>query len=98
MPVLDELFYRLLLARVKDRASRNPLDILREDRAGALTAHGEAIGESIRRLVALPRDALHVALVQRLELQAMASDDRDFDRVEGLERHWLTNPPETPSA
>ena len=28
VPVLDELFYRLLLARVKDATGRNPLDVL----------------------------------------------------------------------
>jgi predicted nucleic acid-binding protein len=30
VPVLDKLFYRLLLARVKDATNRNPLDVLRE--------------------------------------------------------------------
>ena len=29
--VLDELFYRLLLARVKDATGRNPLEVLRAD-------------------------------------------------------------------
>jgi predicted nucleic acid-binding protein len=29
IPVLDELFYRLLLARVRDATGRNPLDVLR---------------------------------------------------------------------
>ena len=29
---LDELFYRLLLARVKEATGRNPMNVLREDR------------------------------------------------------------------
>jgi hypothetical protein len=119
IPVLDELFYRLLLARVREATGRNPLDVLREDLVGVIAAHGGAIEAALRKLVALPhlnlvgvetadfdrmldnvttlsllpRDALHVAVIQRLGLLAVASDDTDFDRVEGLERHWVINPP-----
>ena len=35
IPVLDELFYRLLLARVRDATGRHPLEVLRADLAGA---------------------------------------------------------------
>ena len=123
IPVLDELFYRLLLARIKDRTDHNPLDVPREDLTGAIRAHGKAIETAIRRLAdlphlnlvgvetddldqmltnitrfsLLPRDALHLALIRRLDLAAVASDDTDFDRVEELDRHWTINPPETPS-
>jgi hypothetical protein len=116
--VFDELFYRLLLARVQETTSRNPLDVLREDLAQAIATHGPAIETALRSLAALPhlqlvgvdtadfdqmldnirtfsllpRDALHVAIIQRLNLRAVASDDTDFDRVEGLERHWVVNP------
>ena len=119
IPVLDELFYRLLLARVREATGRNPLDVLREDLVGVIAAHGGAIEAALRKLVALPhlnlvgvetadfdrmldnvttlsllpRDALHVAVIQRLGLLAVASDDTDFDRVEGLEHHWVINPP-----
>lgn len=115
---LDELFYRLLLAQVREATGRNPLDVLREDLVGAIAAHGRVIEMALCRLVALPhldligvetadfdrmldniniysllpRDALHVAIIQRLGLTAVASDDTDFDRVEGLERHWIINP------
>lgn len=41
----------------------------------------------------MPRDALHLAIVQRLELQGIVSDDADFDRVPGLQRHWILNEP-----
>ena len=43
----------------------------------------------------LPRDALHVAVMARLDLDQIATDDRDFDRVPGTERHWLINEPES---
>lgn len=118
--VLDELFYRLLLARVKDATGRNPLDVLREDLADSIAAHGQAVEKAIRGLVELPhlnvvgvdavdfdrmldnirafsllpRDALHVAAMQRLGLIAMASDDTDFDRVGQITRHYVINPPD----
>ena len=38
IPVLDELFYRLLLARVKETTDRNPLDVLRENQARRKTS------------------------------------------------------------
>jgi predicted nucleic acid-binding protein len=49
--------------------------------------------ENIQTFSLLPRDALHVAIVQRLGLNGIASDDIDFDRVKGVERHWAINPP-----
>jgi len=117
--VLDELFYRLLLARVKDTTGRNPLEVLRADLPGAIAAHGNAIDTALRKLMALPhvhpisvetadfhgmldsimaygllpRDALHVTVMQRVGLTAIASDDTDFDRVATLTRHWVINPP-----
>ncbi len=48
---------------------------------------------NIKTFSLLPRDALHVAIVQRLGLSCIASDDIDFDRVKGVERHWVINPP-----
>jgi len=119
IPVLDELFYRLLLARVKEATDRNPLDALRGNQAEAIAAHSDAIGGALRKLTSLShinlvgvettdfngmleniqtffllrRDALHVAIVQRLGLDGIASDDIDFDRVKGVDRHWVINPP-----
>lgn len=49
--------------------------------------------ENIKTFSLLPRDALHVAIVQRLGLNGVTSDDIDFDRVKGVERHWVINPP-----
>ena len=117
--VLDELFYRLLLARIKEATARNPLDVLRENQDEAIAAHSDVIGVALRKVAhlphinlvgvdtadfermlenietfsLLPRDALHVAIVQRLGLNGIASDDVDFDRVKGIERHWVINPP-----
>jgi hypothetical protein len=52
--VLDELFYRLLLARVKDATGRNPLEVLRTDLPGAIAAHGQAGKQSILMQEAMP--------------------------------------------
>lgn len=115
---LDELFYRLLLARIKDVTGRNPLNVLRENLVGALDDHGESIQNAIQQLVSLPnmnvagveagdesrmfqnivvykllpRDALHLAIMQRLGISAIASDDADFDRVNECKRLWVINP------
>jgi predicted nucleic acid-binding protein len=119
IPVLDELLYRLLLARVKDATGQNPLNVLHKDLVGAIATHGNVIEAAVRKLAALPnlelvgvkkddlnrmlnnmntffllpRDALHLAIVQRLDIMGIASDDTDFDRVAGLNRHWVVNPP-----
>ena len=107
IPVLDELFYRLLLARIKEATGRNPIDVLRENQAETVAAHSDMISGPLRKLVLLPhinlvgvdavdfdkmveniqkysllpRDALHVAIAQRLGLSKIASDDRDFGSV-----------------
>jgi predicted nucleic acid-binding protein len=119
IPVLDELFYRLLLARIKEITGRNPIEVLRENQAEPIAGHSNMIEGSHRKLTLLPhinlagveaadfdrmlgnirtfsllpRDALHMAIVQRLGLSSIASDDIDFDRVKGVERHWVINPP-----
>lgn len=119
VPVFDELFYRLLLARIRDNSERSPLDVLRGDPQMAIGSYSREIALAVRRfrqlpnvhLVGvvpgdldgmlrnittfslLPRDALHLAILWRLGIDAVASDDMDFDRVAGLERHWIINPP-----
>ncbi len=113
---MDELFYRLLLARAKEIYRRNPLDVLREDTGGAITKCGAEIEIALQRLVRLPhlqltavleedfpqmltnitsfgllpRDALHIAVIQRLGLGEIATDDADFDRVPWPRRHWCS--------
>ena len=119
---MDELFYRLLLARVKDAYQGSPLDVLRENLEEAIKACSPDIDDALRKLAQLPhlelaavleddvltmleninafallpRDALHVAVMQRLGLNQIATDDVDFDRVPGLRRHWLFNAPANP--
>jgi predicted nucleic acid-binding protein len=118
VPVLDELFYRLLLARIKDVTGRNPLNVLRENLVGVVEDHGELIRNAIQQIVSLPnmnlvgvevddgdsmfqnivmhkllpRDALHLAIMQRLNISMIASDDTDFDRVNEFSRLWVINP------
>lgn len=41
----------------------------------------------------MPRDALHLAIIQRLHLSHIISDDRDFDRVPEIQRHWIMHHP-----
>ncbi len=119
--VVDELFYRLLLALIKEHTGRNPLNVLREDLPGAISVYGPPITQAVHNLLTLPhfilvgtdpsdfttmlnnitqfgllpRDALHVTLMQRLQITQIASDDADFDRVARLERYWIVNPPIT---
>jgi predicted nucleic acid-binding protein len=45
------------------------------------------------RFALLPRDALHIAVLQRLGIATIASDDTDFDRVVEIERLWVVNSP-----
>lgn len=118
VPVLDELYYRLLLAQVKDNESGSPLTVLRTDLARVLSQYGAMVAESIQRFLKLPhfylvgvepqdghamfhniaafsllpRDALHMAIINRLRITHVASDDTDFDRISHIERHWLINP------
>lgn len=122
VPVVDELFYRLLLARIRDQGGQHPLTVLRQDPAGLVKRYAPPIHKAIETLLRLPnvylvgvetgdvyrlfhnatqygllpRDALHVAIMERLNIRAIASDDRDFDRVQGLQRHWIANAPLPP--
>ena len=117
--VLDELYYRLLLAKIKETTNRNPLTLLRQAQADMIAAHCADIENPLRQLMVLPhihliggseddfelmlnnikrfsllpRDALHLATMQRLKISDVVSDDRDFDRIDGVTRHWLVNPP-----
>ena len=119
---MDELFYRLLLGRVRDVEGCNPLNLLRQKGEEVVKSYSPEIRVAIRKLIQLPhlhlepvimsdivrmldnihafgllpRDALHVAVMQRLDIGEVASDDLDFDRVLGVQRHWLFNRPVSP--
>lgn len=117
---LDELYYRLLLALIKEHTGRSPLDVLRDDLPGTVARYSNGITGALRKLMGLPhftlvgmeagdfermleniarfallpRDALHITILQRLGITVIASDDADFDRVAGIERLWVVNSPE----
>ncbi len=117
---LDELYYRLLLALIKEHTGRSPLDVLRDDLPGTVARYSNGITGALRKLMGLPhftlvgmeagdfermleniarfallpRDALHITILQRLGITVIASDDADFDRVAGIERLWIVNSPE----
>ena len=70
--MLDELFYRLLLARVRDATGRNPLDVLREDLVSTIRMYGGTIDTALRRLVAFPH--LHLVGVESVDFAAMLEE------------------------
>ena len=49
--------------------------------------------DDLTSVMLLPRDALHLAVMRNHGISCIATDDRDFDGVEGIERVWLYNPP-----
>lgn len=49
--------------------------------------------DNTEQYILMPRDALHLAVMQRLALHDIISDDADFDRVPDLQRHWMLHPP-----
>lgn len=52
--------------------------------------------ENTQQYALMPRDALHLAVMQRLGLRDIVSDDADFDRIPELRRHWVLNVPDNP--
>jgi hypothetical protein len=50
IPVYDELFYRLLLAGIRDATGGHALEALRADRTGVIHTHGPAIDRALRQL------------------------------------------------
>ncbi|MBM4306600.1 MAG: hypothetical protein FJ123_07675 [Deltaproteobacteria bacterium] len=46
---LDELFYRLLLARVKENTDRNPLEVLRENLSEVIATYGSEIDTALQK-------------------------------------------------
>jgi class 3 adenylate cyclase len=78
IPVLDELFYRLLLARVRDATGRNPLEVLREDLVGVVAAHGDMVDMALRKLVTLPH--LHLVGVETADFYGMLDNIRTWTK------------------
>jgi len=71
---LDELFYRLLLARVKDATGRNPLKVLRTDLAGAIATHSDIVDVALRKLIGLPHG--HLVSVETADFFGMLNSIR----------------------
>ena len=76
IPVLDELFYRLLLARVRDATGRHPLEVLRADLAGTIAMHSDAIDAALRKLVALPH--VHLVGVETADFSSMLDNIKTY--------------------
>ena len=49
--------------------------------------------DDLTSVILLPRDALHLAVMKNHGVHYIASDDKDFDDIEGIERVWMYNPP-----
>lgn len=77
-----------------DRALRQLVSLPHVHLVGMETSDFSRMLENIETYGLLPRDALHLALMQRLNLTVIASDDTDFDRVSTMTRHWVINGPE----
>ncbi|WP_084503058.1 type II toxin-antitoxin system VapC family toxin [Desulfatirhabdium butyrativorans] len=60
---------------------------------GVESDDSEGVLANILQYSLLPRDALHLTIMQRLGITQVVSDDTDFDRVTAIERHWIINPP-----
>ena len=74
-------------------AIRRLIDLPQIELVGVDITDFDRMFNNISTFRLLPRDALHLAILQRLGLKAIASDDLDFDPVGGLERYWIINPP-----
>jgi predicted nucleic acid-binding protein len=111
----DELAYRMLLASIRDRYDRSPLDQLRDRQAEMIAEFSPqlvlhlnrlrafpnlflvdvtasdlaAMNEGMRRYHLRPRDALHLAAMQKCDCLDLVSNDTDFDRVSQLHRYTL---------
>jgi len=111
----DELAYRLLLALIRDKYRKSPLDRLRSDRKGMISefyetvksqltdmqnlphltisdvtsAEIDAMHQNCSEHSLLPRDAIHLATMQKYGCSALVSLDSDFDRVSDIQRYIL---------
>ncbi len=111
----DELAYRLLLARIRDKYSGSPLDQLRQNEQKLITEFHPEIEAALTRLQTFPnlalldftatdlttmqqnmsqfhlrpRDALHLAAMQKVSCMDLVSHDSDFDAISEVNRYLL---------
>ncbi len=86
IPVLDELFYRLLLARVKETTDRNPLEVLRENQAEVIAAHSDVIDGSLRKLTLLPH--INLVGVETTDFNRMLENIKTFSLLPAMRCTW----------
>lgn len=69
------------LTRLRSFPNLTIIDITRADL--------DAMGQNIRRYQLRPRDALHLAAMQKVNCFSVASQDADFDTIPNIERYSL---------
>ena len=92
--VLDELIY------VSRRKYRVPYDVSIEFIESIVLPYVEVLplaaeelreaSEILRSSNVKPSDALHIAVMKLNGITKIASEDRELDKIEGIERIWLT--------
>ena len=111
----DEVAYRMVLALIRDKYDKSPLDRLRQSKRQMMTEfypqvesrlrlfYGlphltvlpvtsgdlDAMHHNIRQYGCLPRDALHLAAMQKVGCLHLVSQDSDFDHIPGITRYTL---------
>lgn len=111
----DEVAYRMVLALIRDKYGKSPLDRLRQSKRQMMTEfypqvesrlrlfHGlsnltvlpvtsddlVSMHRNIRQHNLLPRDALHLAAMQKANCFHLVSQDGDFDHIPGITRYTL---------
>ena len=111
----DEVAYRMVLALIRDKYGRSPLDRLRENKpqmmmefypqveprlqlfqnftyltiAPVTPDDLKSMHDNIRRYGSLPRDALHLAAMQKVGCFHLVSQDSDFDHIPTIQRYTL---------
>ena len=92
--VLDELIY------VSRRKYRVPYDVSLEFIESIVLPYVEVLplateefreaSEILRSSNVKPSDALHIAVMKLNGITKIVSEDRELDKIEGIERIWLT--------
>ena len=92
--VLDELIY------VSRRKYRVPYDVSIEFIESIVLPYVEVLplaveefreaSEILRSSNVKPSDALHIAVMKLNGISKIVSEDRELDKIEGIERIWLT--------
>lgn len=111
----DEVAYRMVLALIRDKYGKSPLDHLRQGKRQMMTEFYpqiesrlrlfqslpnltvlpvtsgdlDVMHNNIRQYGCLPRDALHLAAMQKVGCLHLVSQDSDFDHIPAVTRYTL---------